>query len=121
MQRRLALTLVLCASTLASGCILRSTEDYTRDVRDLLSTKSTTIRSCYDEQLANDGSLSGETVVTFKVAKKTGTISDVAVDPSSTAPDALNQCVANAINGLALDPGDMAPADATYRWAFKAP
>ncbi len=113
-------TFAICTAMFASGCILRSTEDYTRDVRAELETKNGDIRSCYDAQLASDPSVSGDVVVTFKVAKKSGTITDVAVDPSSTAPAALSDCIATSIDGLALDPGDMAPAEATYTYRFKA-
>lgn len=110
----------LCGIMASSACILRSTEQYTTDVRDVLEDRSSKIRTCYDAQLATDPGVSGDVVVNFKVAKKTGVISDVTVDPSSTAPEPLSNCVANSLDGLSLDPGDMAPAQATYTWRFKA-
>lgn len=102
----------------ASGCILRNVPTYTTDVRSVLEGQSGEIRSCYDAQVTGDAPMAGDVVVNFEVAKKTGEVSNVAVDPSSTAPEALSTCVASALGGLVLDPGDMAPATATFTWRF---
>lgn len=110
---------VFVASTLLGGCILRSTEDYKLETRRLLETRSSQIQGCFDKALEADEKLSGDVIVNFKVEKKTGKIHDVEVDPASTAPAPLSTCVSSALDGLALEQGDMADAEATFSWTFK--
>lgn len=112
---------LLGLSMLFSGCMLRSTQDYTTDVRSLIETRSTDVRSCYDAELANNPATAGDVVVSFNVANKAGTVTDVVIDPSSSAPAALQECVASALTGLVLDPGDMAKAKGTFTLRFSPP
>lgn len=112
----LSLGLVL----VASGCIMRSTEDYQKDTRALVDTKTTAIKDCLDGARANDPSAAGDVVVTFTVAKKTGALENIAVDEAkSTAPASLQSCVTDALGGLTLDPGDMGPAEVTATWSLQ--
>ena len=113
--------LVLLAS--AIGCSFqfakRDGESYRADTRALLNGQADAIKACYDEQLKADPKTAGTVTVKFSVAEDTGAITNATVDPEqTTAPEALSQCVLNALDGLALDPPDECPATATYTWDF---
>jgi len=110
--------------SLAAGCSVmkRSPEQYRTDTRDLLDTKSSKIRSCYDEFLAKTPDANGTVVVDFLVEKKTGTITDIQVNAEETkAPASLQTCVTKSIEGLVLTPVDRRDGDAKFSWTFKAP
>lgn len=117
--------ITLCVLVTSSvGCsfqfVARDVDTYRQDTRDLLSTKNSEIKSCYDEQLKADPKTSGSTVVNFTVQEETGQLINVMLDEEqSTAPDALNQCVVNAVDGLALDPPDQRQGVASFSWEFK--
>lgn len=111
----------LLALSLA-GCsfMARSTEDYKADTRKLVSSKDSAVKACYDTQLAGNAAQSGKVVVNFTVEKKTGKVSNVAVDPkASTAPESLQSCVTGALEGLTLKPEDRRDGDATFTWVFQ--
>jgi hypothetical protein len=113
---------VLVASSI--GCsfqyVARDVDTYRQDTRDLLSTKNGEIKSCYDEQLKADPNTGGTTVVKFTVQEETGQLINVVLDEEqSTAPDALNQCVLNAVDGLVLEPPDQREGVASFSWEFK--
>ena len=104
------------------GCSFhaRSTEDYKKDTRKLLSSKDGEIKACYDAQLAANPAQSGKVVVKFTVEKKTGKLTNIAADPNqSTAPENLQKCVTDALAGLKLQPEDRRDGDATFTWVFK--
>jgi hypothetical protein len=102
-----------------TGCIMRSTEDYQSDTKQLVETKTGSIKDCLDSARAADPEASGNVVVTFTVAKKTGALENIEPDAeASTAPAALQSCVTSALEGLALDPGDMGPGEVTATWSL---
>ncbi len=121
MSKTIAAALVL-ATVGTSGCAFfaRSAEDYRAVTRELVDTKTGSIRDCYDAALLTSQGASGSVVVNFTVAKKTGTIMNPAVDESSTAPADLSQCVVQAVDGLVLDPPDQRDGLATFTWEFTA-
>jgi hypothetical protein len=120
-MKTIALTLTLCCA-FAGGCSFhaRDAESYRKATRELLETRSSNIKSCYDVELQKDPKAQGMVVVKFTVKKETGVITDAKVDEvASTAPGTLGQCVVRAIDGLALDPPDERDGDATFRWEFQ--
>ncbi len=106
-----------------AGCsfIARGPDQYRTDTRALLETRNAQIKSCYDSHLASNPNASGNVVVTFTVEKKTGVITQVAADPSSTAPAPLQDCVVQALEGLQLTPEDRRDGQATFTYTFTAP
>ncbi|WAS98605.1 hypothetical protein [Nannocystis punicea] len=113
----------LFVAAMAVGCsgVKRDAETYRADTRSLLETKNSAVKACYDQQLVDDQSVSGEVLVRFKVEKKTGRLFEVAVDPAGTqAPESLQNCIVRAIDGLVLDPVDRREGVASYKYTFKA-
>lgn len=113
------LNLAMAASLLLStGCsfVARSADDYKQVTRELVDTRGGSIKDCYDVALQTNETVGGSVVVNFTVEKKTGKILNPTVDPSSTAPEELTQCVVSAINGLQLDPPDAREGQATFTW-----
>jgi hypothetical protein len=103
-----------------TSCIMRSTEDYQRDTKSLVETKTSSIKDCLDSARAADPNATGDVVVTFTVAKKTGALENIAADEAkSTAPAPLQACVTEALAGLSLDPGDMGPGEVTATWSLQ--
>ena len=119
MTRASATALLLCCA--ATGCSFhaRDAASYRKDTRALLATKDPDIKSCYDAELKKNPNVSGSVVVTFKVQKDTGAITDAKVDKASDAPDSLGQCVVQALDGLSLQPPDAREGDATFLWQFQ--
>jgi hypothetical protein len=106
-----------------AGCSFaaRSPEMYRDDTRAVLETKNEQIKTCYDEVLKTNKDAQGTVTVKFTVAKDTGAFSNVAADPAATtAPAELSQCVLNALQGLALTPGDKSDGVATFVYEFSA-
>ena len=123
-MRASAFSFSLLTAVMAAGCSFhaRSAEDYRKATRELLETRNTDIRSCYDAELKKDPKAAGPVVVKFKVQKASGKIADAKVDDvNSTAPATLGQCVVQAIDGLALDPPDEREGDASFQWEFQVP
>jgi hypothetical protein len=104
----------------ASACTFyaRGPDDYRKDTRSLLETRSAQISTCYDTARAADPKAGGTVVVHFQVAKETGAITDPKVLPESTAPAPLGTCIVDAIKDLKLDPVDKRVGDATFVWEF---
>lgn len=112
----------LASMSAACSFMARDTETYKNDTRTALEAKNSAVVGCYDTALAANPSQSGNVVVTFVVEKKTGAITNVSADPNqSTAPEALQQCVVTALEGLTLDPADRREGQATFTWTFTAP
>ncbi|MBL8948806.1 MAG: AgmX/PglI C-terminal domain-containing protein [Myxococcales bacterium] len=112
----------LASMSAACSFMARDTETYKNDTRTVLEAKNSAVVGCYDTALAANPSQSGNVVVTFVVEKKTGAITNVSADPNqSTAPEALQQCVVTALEGLTLDPADQREGQATFTWTFTAP
>jgi hypothetical protein len=99
----------------------RGPDDYRKDTEALVDTKNGDIKTCYDAALTQDANVSGDVVVFFTVEKKTGMITNPAVDTDrSTAPAELGECITRAIDGLVLQPEDQRDGQATFSWTFKA-
>jgi hypothetical protein len=112
----------MCLITMA-GCsfMARGEDQYRQDTRAELEKHNAEIKSCYDNALAQDPNMSGTVVVNFSVEKKTGKFTQVSADPSqSTAPETLQNCVVNTIDGLVLMPEDRREGQATFSYVFNA-
>ena len=119
-----SLQLVVVGALLCSvGCsfIARDPDSYRADTRELMDTRSTDIKDCYDVALQTDESVGGTVTVNFTVEKKTGKILNPMLDEAKTdAPEELSSCVLSAIDGMQLDPPDQREGQATFSWNFKA-
>jgi hypothetical protein len=106
---------------LLAGCSFyaRDADDYRKVTRSLLESRNADIKGCYDAELKKSPTVAGKVVVHFMVEKKTGKVTGPAVDPASTAPESLGQCVVRALDGLTLDPPDARDGDATFSWEFQ--
>jgi hypothetical protein len=119
---KLAMIAPLLLTVVSTGCSFyaRDAEDYKKVTRELVETKNTSIKDCYDVALATNETVSGSVVINFTVEKKTGKIMNPVVDPSSSAPADLSTCVVSAIDGLILDPPDAREGQATFTWNLEA-
>lgn len=113
-----ALVLAVAASS-ACTFYARDVDTYRADTRTVLETRNAKIKECYDRALETNETVAGKTTINFIVEKKTGTMMNVQLDESSTAPDDLNQCIVNSMEGLVLDPADQREGQATFTWQFK--
>lgn len=115
--------MILASVALSMGCsfIARGEDQYRTDTRALLETRNADVRSCYDNELANNPALSGDVIVNFTVEKKTGTIMNATAAEGSTAPESLQTCVVTAVDGLALTPEDRRDGSATFTYTFTGP
>jgi hypothetical protein len=113
----------ICLLSLAAcSFIARGPDQYRTDTRAVLDGRTADITACYDAALASDPSLSGEVVVNFTVEKQSGKLTAISADPNaSTAPEVLQNCVVNALEGLTLTPEDRRDGQATFTWAFVGP
>lgn len=100
----------LLVALVISGCSvsykLRSPEQYRQDTRNLLESTESSFVNCYEGLLATDGDSSGTVVVSFDVEEETGKFAAVKSLPESTAPNGLQQCVVEGMDGLVLAPPD---------------
>ncbi len=117
--RTMLLAGALVALTAACGGKARGPDTYRADTENMLGMRMGQLQSCYDEALAKDPNVAGTVKVQFVVAKKTGVVTDAKVDPASTAPESLNSCVLQALEGLKLDPPDKNEGRATFEYAFQ--
>lgn len=113
------LTFVVAAGVLSCEFHARSPEDYRQAVRTVIETRNVQIQGCYDDVLKQDSNAAGTVVVHFSVTEDTGSIMKPELTPESTAPQALGQCVVNALAGLTLAPPDAREGDATFVWEFQ--
>ncbi len=121
MKKTALLTASLALASLV-GCAYRSPEMYRDDTTKVLETKQNDIRACYDEVLKGTPGAGGTVTVKFEVETENGKIQNVIVDkPSSTAPDAVGECVKKNIEGLAINPPDKRLGQATYVYEFSIP
>jgi hypothetical protein len=96
----------------------RSAEDYKQATRGLLESRQSDFKQCYESVLASTPDAAGTVAVKFVLEEKTGKILTPASLPESTAPEPLQQCVVNGLNGLALDPPDQRKGVATMTFEF---
>lgn len=121
MKKTALLTASLALASLV-GCAYRSPEMYRDDTTKVLETKHNDIRACYDDVLKGTPGAGGTVTVKFEVETENGTIQNVVVDKSSsTAPDAVGECVRKNIEGLAINPPDGRLGQATYVYEFSIP
>ena len=122
-MRKTISSMILASVALSMGCsyTARGEDEYRTDTRALLETRNADVRSCYDNELANNPALSGDVVVNFTVEKKTGTIMNATAAEASTAPESLQACVVSAVDGLQLTPKDRRDGSATFTYSFRGP
>ena len=111
---------LLAIAIAACGGTARDTAAYRSDTQALLSTRNTEVEQCYDAALAKNNGLRGVVTVHFTVHHETGAISDIAIDPTSHAPNELGDCVIKAILDLKLAPADKNDGRATFVYDFHA-
>ena len=113
---------IVAAGLTLTGCSFaaRSAEMYRKDTRELLATRNGDLDACYETAHDKDKSLAGTVVVRFTLESDTGKIVDTKVlEGDTTAPEPLQQCVLDSLEGLALKPGDERQGDATFTWKFE--
>jgi hypothetical protein len=113
------LTLILA---LAAGCggTSRGLEAYRTDTQAMLHTRDSQLQQCYDDARKADANAAGTVAVTFVVEKKTGTVTQPALDAAkTTAPKPLGDCVLKVVDGLKLDPPDKNEGRAEFVYEFK--
>lgn len=110
--------LVFVLAGCSASFYARSPDDYKSATRALLESKQSSFSSCYEGVLKNTPDAAGTVAVKFVVQEKTGKIITPAALPESTAPAALQECVVQGLDGLALDPPDQRKGDATMTFEF---
>ena len=121
MKKSFTLLASLASLAFVAGCSFhaRSPDEYRDATQALLDTKSADIKTCYDGALKGKANLAGTVTVHFTVEAETGKIGGVTADAAKTqAPEVLTQCVVQALNGLALNPPDANPGEATFEYQF---
>jgi len=119
-MRNIIAAITITAGLVGCAHVKRDEAQYRDDTRSLLESRNAQIKSCYDNMLASDSSASGTVTVNFVVEKKTGVVTNVAVNPEQTqAPAALQTCVVRALDGLVLTPEDRKTGEATFTWVFR--
>jgi len=107
---------------LLGGCsasfYARSPDDYKSATRALLESKQSSFTSCYEGVLKGAPDAAGTVAISFVVEEKTGKIITPAALPESTAPEPLQQCVVQGLDGLVLDPPDQRKGVATMSFEF---
>ena len=110
------------ASTALGACSFeyhaRSPEDYRAATRALLESKQSDFTNCYAGVIQATPDAKGTVAVSFVLEEKTGKIITPKSLPESTAPEPLQQCVVNGLNGLALQPPDQRKGVATMTFDF---
>ncbi len=113
---------VVLATSLCLGCAfaIRDSERYRDDTDLAIATKDDAVRACYDRELVKDAHATGELTLEFRVDRRTGALTDVAVveDRSDVSP-ILADCVMDEIAGLQIAPRDLRDGKATYTWSFR--
>lgn len=106
--------LLSAAFVTTTACIARGPEDYRLVTRELVDTRKGDIESCF-------AGAEGKVVVDFTVEKKSGKITNPKVDSGkSTASAEVGECVAKAIEGLAIERPDMRDGAAHFTWTLSA-
>jgi len=113
------ITAVLLGSAVGCTFIARDADTYREDTRSVLEERNAKIKECYDVALTTNEEVKGVTIVNFTVEAKTGKFVSMDVDPKSTAPQELSNCILTAIEGLQLDPVDQRDGIATFKWKFE--
>jgi len=110
------------ATTVLGACSFeyhaRSPEDYRAATRALLESNQSDFTNCYAGVIQATPDAKGTVAVSFVLEEKTGKIITPKSLPESTAPEPLQQCVVNGLNGLALQPPDQRKGVATMTFDF---
>jgi hypothetical protein len=117
-------SILLASLALMTGCgfAARSPEMYRDDTKAVLEKKNGDIHACYDGVLKATPGVGGKVTVKFDVETEEGKITNVVVDKANTtAPDAVAECVAKTIGGLAIKPPDARKGEASFVYEFQAP
>lgn len=102
-----------CATT-------RSPQVYRADTQKLLDTRTGQLTTCYEEALKKNPELGGVVAVRFVIEKKTGTFTQVGIDPAtSQTTEPLTVCVLTAIEGLKLEPPDGNEGRASFVYVLR--
>jgi len=118
MTRFLLLAGVLAGTACGTA---RSQQVYAADAGRLLESRNDQLQRCYNEALKTQPDAKGTVTVKFVVEPKSGAIKDATVDPArTTAPEALDRCVLDAMAGLTLAPPDRNEGRATFVYEVKA-
>lgn len=118
MKNLLLLSALVCS---AAACAhSRSQAVYAADTSNLLASRNDQLQACYNAALQTQPNAAGIVTVKFAVVPTSGEIKEVTIDPThTTAPEALDKCVLEAMNGLALAPSDRNEGRATFSYEFK--
>lgn len=110
---------VLGLSSLA-GCAYRSPEMWRDDVSKVLATKQADMKACYDGVLKTTPTAGGKVAIAFEVETEGGKIQNVTVEKAkSTAPDAVQDCVKQNVEGLVISPPDKRLGQGTAEFDFQ--
>jgi hypothetical protein len=122
MKRHIPYTSAALTGLVLAGCSgsfhARSPDDYRQATRALLESKQSSFQQCYQGVLSSTPNATGTVAVSFVVEEKTGKILTPASLPESTAPEPLQQCVVQGLDGLVLDPPDQRKGVATMTFDF---
>ncbi len=122
MKTLCSLALVGLAALSGCGFAARSPEIYRDDTAKVLMTKNAEIHACYDGVLKATPGVGGRVTVKFEVGEDTGKIQNVIVDrPTTTAPEAVSECVKHSIEGLVISPPDARLGQASFQYDFMQP
>lgn len=120
---RLPFLAAVAGCSLVVGCghgVTRDQAGYRDATREVVTAHNAQVKSCYDAALAQQPTLAGRVVLSFKVQAETGKVVDPQVDKAATtAPDSLSQCVVQAVQGVSLTPPDKNEGHASFSWEFK--
>jgi hypothetical protein len=115
-KRALVLVVIAACGT------ARNADTYRADTQKLLASHEPALKKCYDSALESDAKAAGMVAVHFTVKRKTGAVTHAALDKKgTTAPDAVGDCVLEAVRGLTLAPADRHDGNATFVYEFKPP
>src|SRR5690606_30521324 len=89
----------LSLSACSGSYYARSPDDYRTATRALLESNESSFKQCYQNVLSSTPSATGTVAVSFVVEEKTGKILTPSSLPESTAPEPLQQCVVQGLDG----------------------
>lgn len=118
MKKILLLTAAVALSAVA-GCAYRDAKMWNDDVQKAVQPKQPDITSCYNNVLKTNPTAAGKVAVAFEVETDQGKFQNITVDKSkTTAPEPVQQCVTNAMQGLAVSPPDKRLGQGTMEFDF---
>jgi hypothetical protein len=115
MKRISALAAAVAALSIA-GCGGIGTAQ--KDLRTSVEAKKPTLDQCYGAALVRDQVAAGDMDLVLHVSEKTGQVEKVAITRSSVQDPELQQCVEQALVGIALEPKPKANLEVEYQLQF---